>query len=207
MQNLHEVLERYRAIAIFLTLAVVISVLFVSICYSARTVMRQAANDPQIEVTDQVTNIVRQGVPIDAIVSGAEQIDMASSKALFVMIFDNNRTLVGSSAQLEGEAPTAPSEAFDKAGTQADYRFDWEPRPGVKVAAIMKQIDDDAYVLAGRSLAEFETRTQTLKAPLWIGWAISMLLALLLAALVRPMRSVAIIEETNVTVVEATDQD
>ncbi|HAG27614.1 TPA: hypothetical protein DCG61_02440 [Patescibacteria group bacterium] len=202
MKNLHEALERYRAVAIFVALVALVSVLFISICYSARTVFRQQANDPQIEVTEQVAGIVRQGVPIDAIVSSAEQIDLNSSKALFVMIFDNERSLAGSSAQLNGEAPSVPSEVFDKTNEMGEYRFDFEPSESLKFAGVMKKIDDSAYVLAGRSLSEMETRAAALEQPLWIGWIISVLLSLLLTALLRPSTNIAIVEETNVTVIE-----
>ncbi len=202
MKNLHEALERYRAVAIFVALVALVSVLFISICYSARTVFRQQANDPQIEVTEQVAGIVRQGVPIDAIVSSAEQIDLNSSKALFVMIFDNERSLAGSSAQLNGEAPSVPSEVFDKTNEMGEYRFDFEPSENLKFAGVMKKIDDSAYVLAGRSLSEMETRAAALEQPLWIGWIISVLLSLLLTALLRPSTNIAIVEETNVTVIE-----
>ncbi|HMR55373.1 MAG TPA: hypothetical protein PKD34_02160 [Candidatus Doudnabacteria bacterium] len=202
MKNLHEALERYRAIAIFVTLVALVSVLFISICYSARTVFRQQANDPQIEVTEQVAGIVRQGVPIDAIVSSAEQIDLNSSKALFVMIFDNERTMTGSSAQLNGEAPSIPSEVFDKANEMGEYRFDFQPAENLKFAGVMKKIDNSAYVLAGRSLSEMETRVAALEQPLWIGWIISVLVSLLLTVLLRPSTNIAIVEETNVTVVE-----
>jgi hypothetical protein len=202
MKNLHEALEHYRAVAIFVTLVALVSVLFVTIYCSAHTVFRQQANDPQIEVTEQVAGIVRQGIPLNAIISNAEQIDLASSKALFVMIFDKERTLVGSSAQLNGAAPSVPSEVFDQANEKGEYRFDFEPTENLKFAGVMKKIDDSAYVLAGRSLSEMEVRVATLKQPLWIGWVIAVLISLLLTALLRPSTNIAIVEETNVTVID-----
>lgn len=202
MKNLHHALERYRAITIFLTLVLLISVIFVAICVSARTVFRQNANDPQVEVTDQVASIVRQGVPLDAIVSGAEQIDLATSKALFVVVYDGDRNLVGSSATFNGDNPQIPGDALDKAKQAEDYRFDWQPDNGLKFGLVAKAIDDQAFVVAGRSLTEMENRAAALHLPLWIGWVAAVLVALLLTALIRPLRSIAIVEETNVTVIE-----
>lgn len=206
MQNLQTVLDRYRVIAIFLTLVAIFSVVFVSICYSSRTALRQQANDPQVEVTDQVANIIRQGAPLDAIVSGAEQVELSQSDALFVMIFDKDKNLAGSSAVFNGQPLSVPSESFDLAKASGDYRFDWQVSETKKIAAVMKAVDDSSYVLAGRSLAEFDRRAAVLSQPLWLGWGVSVLLALFLSSLMRPLRPVAFIEETNVTVVEDSQQ-
>lgn len=202
MQNLQQALDRYRIVAIFLTLVVIISIVFVTICYTARGVMRQSANDPQVEVTDQVASIIRQGAPLDQIISAAEQVDLGDSQALFVMIFDKDKKLVGTSATLNGQPISIPDEAFDRAKAGSDYRFTREPQQGSRFALVVKAVDDSGYVVAGRSLAEMEKRATNLYQPLWIGWVLSVLAALFLASLMRPLRPLAIIEETNVTVVE-----
>lgn len=202
MQNLQAALDKYRTVAIFLALVILVSLIFASICWAARGTMRQAANDPQVEVTDQVAGIIRQGVPLDAIVGGAEQIDVVQSDALFVMIFDKDKNLAGSSAVLNGQPLSVPGESFDQAKATGDYRFDWQVSDDRKVAAVMKPVDDTGYVLAGRSLAEYEKRANALSQPLWIGWIASVLTSLLLSSLLKPKQSLAIIEETNVTVVE-----
>lgn len=206
MQNLNEALERYRVVSIFLILVVIFSTIFVSICYAAKGVLRQQANDPQVEVTDQVANIIRQGAPLDVIISGAEQVDLSKSGALFVMIYDKDKNLVGSSAVLNGQPLSLPVEALDKAKGFNDYRFDWEVSEYVKAAAVVKAVDEIGYVVAAKSLAEYENRANTLSQPLWIGWAVSIILALVLSSLLRPLRPLAIIEETNVTVVEDSNQ-
>lgn len=202
MQNLHEALERYRVVTIFLILVVICSIIFVAIACTARGVLRQQANDPQVEVTEQVASIIRQGAPLEVIISGAEEIDLADSNALFVMIYDKDKNLVGSSATLNGQPISIPGESLDMARNDVDYRFTQEPQEGMRLALVSKAVDDKAYVVAGRSLAEFERRADNLNQPLWIGWVISVLLSLFLATLLRPLRSLAIIEETNVTVVE-----
>ncbi len=202
MQNLQTVLDRYRVIAIFLVLVAIFSIVFISICYTGRLVLRQQANDPQIEVTEQVAGIIRQGAPLEAIVGTAQQIDLSESDALFVAIFDKDKNLAGSTALVNGQPISVPSENFDLAKLQGDYRFDLEVTEGRKMAAVLKPVDENAYVLAGRSLAEFEKRADTLSLPIWIGWGISVLLALVLSPLLKPLRPIAIVEETNVTVVE-----
>jgi hypothetical protein len=60
-------------------------------------------------------------------------------------------------------------------------------------------VDDKGYVLAGRSLKEIETREMDLMKLALIGWIVSILLVLILSLLIKPRRSVTIVEETNVT--------
>lgn len=202
MKNLADVLNNSRAIAIFLVLAVFVTVIFGSIYMSIQQVYRANANDPQVEVVGQVADVVNQNVPLDAIVSDAEQIDMGKSLSLFVMVFDADKQLAGSSAGLDDQVPTPPTSVFDAADGVEDYRFTWEPKEGVRIAAIMSKIGDKGYVLAGRSLQEIESRESALRQILIIGWAVCILLSSLLSLIIKPRQTLAIIEETNVTVVE-----
>ncbi|QQS23273.1 hypothetical protein IPM19_01770 [bacterium] len=202
MKNLQDSLNNYRVLAIFINLAILVTVIFATVYFSVQQSYRTNANDPQVEVVGQVEEVIKQDVPLDAIVSEAEQIDIAESLSLFVMIFDSNRQLIGSSATLDGQAPTPPENVFALAKEQGENRFTWEPKPGVQVAAVLKPVDDKAFVLAGRSLKEINDREAALLKTCIIGWAISVLLLAGLSLLLKPRQSVAVIEETNVTVVE-----
>lgn len=202
MKNLQDSLNNYRALAIFINLTVLATVIFATVFLSVQQSYRTNANDPQIEVVGQVEDVIKQDVPLDAIVSEAEQINMAESLSLFVMIFDNNRQLVGSSATLDGQPPTPADNVFSVAKEQGESRFTWEPKPGVRIAAVLKAVDDKAFVLAGRSLKEISNREADLLKICIIGWAVSVLLLTGLSLLLKPRQSVAVIEETNVTVVE-----
>ncbi len=202
MKNLADVLNNSRAIAIFVVLALFVTVIFGSIYMTAQQIYRANANDPQVEVVGQVADLINQDIPLDAIVSEAEQVDMAESLALFVMIFDKDKNLVSSSAKLGQDTPVPLAGNFDVAQNTGEDRFIWEPKDGVRVTAVLKLVDDKGYVLAGRSFKEIETREGDLAKILIIGWAVSILLSSLLSLIIRPRQSLAIIEETNVTVVE-----
>lgn len=202
MKNLSEVLETYRAVAIFLSLVLLVTTIFVSICYASRAVFRQAANDPQIEVTEQVAKIIEQGVPLEAIISSAEVVELNDSKALFVVIYDGEKNLVASSATLDGQSLSIPAEQVALASGQDTHRFDWQPKDELKFALVSKKVGDSAYIVAGRSLAETTLRMESLRPILFGGWIVSILFSLLITFLIRPQRSLAIIEETNVTLVE-----
>ncbi len=206
MKNLQNALNNYRALAIFINLAVILTVIFGIIYIAVQQSYRTNANDPQVEVVGQVEEVIKQDVPLDAIVSEAEQIDMAESLSLFVMIFDTDKKLVGSSATIDGQAPTPTDGAFEYAKQHSENRFTWEPKPGVRIAAVLASVDGKGFVLAGRSLKEIESREVALLKLVVIGWAIAILLTAILSVLLKPRQSVAIVEETNVTVVDSSDQ-
>lgn len=199
MKNLNNVLSNFRTTVVFLLLVALVTIIFGTIYATVQQTYRMGANDPQVEVTDQVANIIKQDIPLDAILGESEQVDMNSSLGLFVMIFDKDKKLVAGSAQLDGQTPTPPEGTFDKAKKKGDNRFTWQPKDGVRVAAVLKAVDDKGYVLAGRSLREVESRVHSLTLTIIISWAISVLLALLLSFAFKPRQSLTIIEETNVT--------
>ena len=206
MKNLHNVLSTYRTVVVFVLLVAIITVIFGAIYGAGQQIYRANANDPQVEVIDQLSQIIKQDVPLEAIVNGEEAIDLHESLSLFVMIFDAEKKLAGASAKIDGESPIPPSEAFDIAKQKGEYRFTWEPKDGVRIAAVLAPVDDKGYALAGKSLAEIDQRIYNLTLMVVVGWAVSVVLAALLTVTIRPNQTLAIIEETNVTVVEEPKQ-
>lgn len=202
MKNLGTTLNNFRSVVIFVLLAVIITLIYGSIYGSVQQVYRSLANDPQVDVVDQLAGIIKQDIPLEAIIGEADQIEIADSKGLFVMVFDKNKNLVGSSAVLNGKALSLPSGVFDQANQDAGNRFTWEPEKGLRMAVVLKQIDDKGYALAGRSLKETELRTNQITTMLIVAWTLSLLVTLVLSLVLKPRRPIEVIEETNVTVVE-----
>ncbi len=202
MKNLQQTLNTYRTVVIFVTLVLLVTVIFGAIFSTGQQVLRGDSDYPQVEVVQQVEGIIKQGVPLDVIVNSEEAIDLEDSMSLFVMIFDKDKNLVGSSAKIGEQSPTPPAGSFDEAKSNGENRFTWQPQDGVRVAAVLKPVGDQAFVLAGKSLVETDKRIKTLTICTLIGWAVSILFALLLTLAIKPKQSLAIIEETNVTVVE-----
>lgn len=200
MKNLNNVLSNFRTTIIFLLLVALVTVIFGTIYGVVQQTYRNNANDPQVEVVDQVSNLISQDIPLDAILGSSDQIDMAKSLGLFVMIFDKDKKLVSASAQLDGQTPTPPDGTFDSAKQDGGNRFTWQPKDGVRVATILKAVDDKGYVLAARSLREVENREQQLLHIILISWIISVVLSLLLTLALKPRTNLTIIEETSVTV-------
>jgi Na+-translocating ferredoxin:NAD+ oxidoreductase RnfG subunit len=202
MKNLHNVLSNFRTVIIFLLLVALITVIFGTIYATVKQTYRNNANDPQVEVVDQVASLIEQDIPLDAILGGSDQVDMSKSLGLFVMIFDKDKKLISASAQLDGQTPTPPDNTFERAKQDGENRFTWEPKDGVRIAAVLKAVDDKGYVLAGRSLREVENRQQDLIRIILISWIVAIPLALLLTLALKPRTDLTFIEETSVTVNE-----
>ncbi|HEX3082459.1 MAG TPA: hypothetical protein VHQ86_04340 [Candidatus Saccharimonadia bacterium] len=120
---------------------------------------RQSANDPQIQLAEDGATALEKGVgPIEII--GPGHVEMGSSLAPFVTVFDQNHAAVASNGQFKGQTLVPPSGTFDFAKTHGQDRFTWEPQVGVREAAVLVYNGGlhPGYVLAARNLREVEIR-------------------------------------------------
>lgn len=126
---------------------------------------RQSANDPLLQVSEQVTDMFNQGAPANQIVPEKGMVDIAKSISPFVQIYDTAGTLIGSSIILDGNNPQFPKDVLDKVKDQINTT--WEPKHDVRLATIVTKYKDgenkDVVIVAGRSLKAVDDRSmQTL---------------------------------------------
>jgi hypothetical protein len=120
---------------------------------------RQTANDPQIQLAEDAAASLDRGSRPDSVLNSSE-VDVAKSLAPFIIVFDKDHKVVAANAKLSGQVPVPPAGTFDAAkglGPDNENRFTWQPRPHVRLAAVIVR-HDGGYVLAARSLREVETR-------------------------------------------------
>lgn len=122
-------------------------------------VLRQSANDPQIQIAQDTAAKLEAGQQIQQVVP-AEKIDIAKSLATYIIIFDANGNPVASSARLNGQTPTIPAGVFDDVRQTGEDRITWQPQPDVRSAIVVTQFrgPTPGFVLVGRSLREVEQR-------------------------------------------------
>lgn len=146
---------------------------------------RGGANSPQIQIAEDAAAALDNGdVPL-ILVHG--KVDAARSLAPFTIIFDKKGKVVIGSGYLGDNVPKAPLDMLTAATNQDYHAATWEPKDGVRVAAVTVAAKD-YYVLSGRSLREVEkNQTQTLQLVM-IGGLISLLLlgGIVLAAATNP---------------------
>jgi hypothetical protein len=168
----------------WLLMAVVITGL-VGLCYAAvQQDLRQSANDPQIQMSEDIATKLADGQPIQNVVP-SEKVDIAKSLAPYIIVFDANGKPIASSAQLDGQIPTIPAGVTDYVKQNGEDRITWQPQSGVRSAVVVTQFkgSNSGFVLAGRSLREVEIREDNILYLLTVGW-IGMLFASFLATMI-----------------------
>jgi hypothetical protein len=134
---------------------------------TTQQVMRQGANDPQIQMAEDTASLLATGEPLPA---GAP-VDIAASLAPYLIQFDSQGNPTGGTARLHGNLPTVPQGALDYARRHGENRVTWQPERGVRSATVIVPVQGAAggYVLAGRSLREVEKRDGNILALVTLG--------------------------------------
>ncbi len=163
-----------RTFLVWIPFAVVISLVCTLVYTTGQQILRMAANDPQIQMAEDISDKKMSGLPIAIIVS-PQKIDLSKSLSPFVIVYTDDGQPIFSTASLNGQTPTLPSGVFQDAKNK-QLRFTWQPTPGVRTAAVINHFDgkNSGYVLVGRSLREVEIREDQLLQEVTIGWFISL---------------------------------
>lgn len=171
-------------LARWLPLAFVATILAGLVYGAVQQNYRQSANDPQIQVTEDAAARLSDGATAAGSLSG-NKVDVATSLSTFLILYDANGKVVASSAQLNGTTPTIPQGVLDNAKAHGSDQVTWEPKSGVRIAAVVKYYSgsDGGYVLSGRSLREVEKREDMLAMMAFGGWVVSVIGSLLLVML------------------------
>lgn len=156
---------------------VILVTIFAFLIYgSVQHVLRMSANDPQIQISQDFAVELSQG---KAVRVGEDKIDIEKSLSTYVIIFDSNLNPVTSSAVLDGKTPVLPQGVFGYAGKNGENRFTWQPKNGVRSAAVLVSFGgkNPGYVLVGRSLREVEKREQDLAIEVVTAWVVALMFA------------------------------
>jgi hypothetical protein len=170
----------------WLPLALVIIASGGMVYIEAQQAYRMNANDPQIQMAEDGAAALAQGTAPEVVAPPAK-IDVASSLAPFVMVFDDAGRTLASSGLLNGQDPSLPQGVLDYTRAHGEDRVTWTPVAGVRIAAVVVRAEGNkpGFVLAGRSLREAEKR---------IDQTTLRVAAALLAALFASLIMVALVE-------------
>ncbi len=121
--------------------------------------IRQGANDPQIQMSEDSARALENGAKVEEVVPKTE-VDISKSLAPFLIIFNDRQEVVNSQAVLGGKIPKPPTGVFEFVRTHEKEWLTWEPKPGVRIAAVITKYNgaNPGFVLAGRSIREVEKR-------------------------------------------------
>lgn len=166
----------------FLPLVLVSSVLSGLIFFSSQQILRQSANDPQIQMAQEIAQVLQNGKsPQD--ITGSTQVDLNKSLSTFEIIFDDSGKVVASQAVLDGRVPTTPKGVFDYTRSWGTDKISWQPKPGIRIAAVLERFEGSkpGFILVGRSLKETDSRILDLGSKVAVGWIISIIGSLILS--------------------------
>ncbi len=161
----------------WLPYALILTLLAGLIYAVSQHMLRQDANDPQIQLAEDAARTLETGTPhTAAMASTTNPVDIRKSLAPFMVIYDDHGVTVLRSG---ADAPTPPSGVFDYARSYGENKFTWQPERGVRIATILVHYGgiSPGFVLAGRSLREVEKRESELASETIIGWLVGLVLS------------------------------
>jgi hypothetical protein len=121
---------------------------------------RSTANDPQLQMATDAVNALNTGADPQSVVP-ATKLDIASSLAPYLAIYDANAQLVAASATQHGQPLDVPSGVFQSATANSPNVVTWQAKTGERNAIVVMPYTT-GYVLAGRSLRPTEAREDQL---------------------------------------------
>ena len=96
----------------WIPLALVVTALSGLIYLTVQQDIRQGANDPQIQIAEEIATKLVNGKKVEELIS-KEEVNLQSSLATFVILFNSGKQPIASSVILEGKIPSPPKGVFD----------------------------------------------------------------------------------------------
>jgi hypothetical protein len=137
-------------------------------------VLRQQADEPQVQLAEDAARRLAGGSDALAVVAPGEPVEMEASLAPWLAVYDANGAPLASSGRYRGGAPMLPSGVFDFARSHDDHRLSWQPRPGVRQALVLVPVRNAGFVVAGRSLRPVEERKRQVLQLMAVVWAMGL---------------------------------
>src|SRR5947209_20104289 len=120
-------MTRARSVVVhWLPLAAAIVLIGGLLYATSQAVIRQGANDPQIQMArDAAARLAKGEAP--AAVAAPSGLDIATTLSPFVEVFDQTGKPLASNATLHGLIPTIPGGVFDYVRQNGEERVTWQP--------------------------------------------------------------------------------
>jgi hypothetical protein len=147
----------FQIIKGWLPLAIVTTGLCGLVYLTVQQSLRIGANDPQIQMAEDAASALNSGSSVDTIIP-TNKVDIASSLAPFIIVFDDSGKVVASTATLHGSVPAYPAGVLEYSRQHGEDHVTWQPEADVRLATVVVRFDK-GFVMAGRSLREVEIRT------------------------------------------------
>ena len=152
----HVMTDRLKALSQFAILITITTFVAGTGYVISQQVLRASGNDPQIQLAEDGAQRVNAGENPATVVSD-RTINMESSLAPFVIVYDEAGHPIASSGFLRGVIPTPPKGVFDYVRANSQDTITWQPVRGVRIASVIARTSS-GFVIAGRNMREVEAR-------------------------------------------------
>ena len=167
-------------IKIWLPFAVVITAFCALVYVTVQQALRQGLNDPQIQMAEDTASALNNGAAPNSVISGSK-VEMSSSLAPFIDIYDGNGKAVMGSGMLNGGLPDYPMGVLDSAKQKGENRVTWQPNAVVRIASVVVPYDN-GFVMAGRNMREVEQRESQVELLAGVTWILALVATLIMIA-------------------------
>lgn len=164
-----------QKIRYFIPFAVIITCTCALVYGTVQQNFRQSANDPQIQISEDLASGAAQTANPAQINLGAP-IDISASLATFVIIYDKDGKEIAGNAKIAGQTPQIPGGVLEYAKAHGQDRITWQPQPNTRAAIVVTYYkgQNEGYVLVGKSLREVEKRELKLQYQVLAVWLVTM---------------------------------
>jgi hypothetical protein len=164
----------------WLPLVVVMTGVCGLIYLTTQQILRMNANDPQIQIAEDTAISLEIGEKPATLIT-KNPLDIATSLAPFLVVYNEQGIPQASSGLLHGDSPEMPVGVFQYVKEHGEDRITWQPEPGLRMAVVVVGYggEQSGFVMVGRSLREVEKRIDQFGMIVLVAW-----LAILVATLV-----------------------
>lgn len=163
----------------YLFFAAEITIVCLLIYACVQQTYRSSANDPQIQMVNDMNIKIQKGENINKYFS--DSVDLNKSLSTFYSFYDINGMPILSSGYLNGEMLRIPKNVFNGMKTGDQKELTTQPAKDVRLAMVILSTSNKpfAFIAAGRSFKEIEKRELNLVRMIFIVWLFMEFLLLL----------------------------
>lgn len=178
-------MKKFNFFFSWIPLAAAVSLLSLLIYGAVQQAIRLGANNPQIQMAEDAAMGISHGASPEAVLP-SEALDMATSLAPYLIVYNDQGNVLVSSVHLDEKVPMIPPGVLAQARGQ-ETRVTWQPKAGVRSAVVVVRYvgDKQGFVLAGRSLREVEKLEDVIFQDVLLGWAVTMVATFIASYLFR----------------------
>ncbi len=162
----------------FVCEVVLVSILYLTIYLVGQQILRQLANNPQIQMAEDISYGLSNGKNYSTVLN-TSNIDPNLSLSPFTLIYDINGNILSDNLSPSANLPSLPKGIFAYVQGKGEDRFTWQPSNNLRLAVVVTEYigkNGGGFVLVGRSLREVENLESTIEIYVSAAWFISILL-------------------------------